>query len=782
MQSTPTEQWVWWYHENGFSIIPLGNNKDFWGNNENELKRPSLKSWDKYKNTPATREEIQEWLDNDLFVGIAVICGKVSNNLVIIDIDDATIPELIGLKFDKIIKNGSWIVQTGKGFHIYCRHHGNPGGIKKPLKYKIEFRANNGYCVAPPSMHPNGKQYSFMNINKPSELTELKETNVKEIFDELKKQIGEAWNIEKTKHTIKGTTKTDTSNGYPKCVEIALNSTVKHPMRYYTMYGIISAFVLQHAPKDMAMKRIKQFNMEKCVPPHKNNIVEQAVNGAYEQDAHLYGCEFWMDQAEICPYENIMECPYGAKKAKRELAKQYKIFEYKEMTDKKTEKKFFVKTNVRPPNLAELILNEYDFNFATMRDNKEIFYYNDGLYHPDAYTIIRSLSEEYMEKLTKTHHKNEIEDYIRDKNYQDRLKFFKTPPELINVKNGILNITTNQLTFHNPKHHFINEIPVKYNTEAKCPNIMKFITEVLYKDDIPTLQEFMGYCLYRRYHIHKACMFIGEGKNGKSTMINLMTAFLGEENVSNKELQELIYQRFSTSKLYGKLLNASADISDSALKKTGKFKELTGEDRIDAEEKFKGSFSFVNYAKFMFSANKLPAANDDSYAFFRRWILISFPNTFTGKQCDEDLIKKITTQKELSGFLNWCLKGLQRLLKKGEFSYNKTVEQVAEQYKTLSDPEYAFVKKYIETKIGIYLFKDDVYKKYIEWAKENKLPITPKNILTQKLTIHLPEMKTSRHRQNGVQTTTYDNITWKNEEETEKTDEPCTPLQQKEII
>ena len=262
-------------------------------------------------------------------------------------------------------------------------------------------------------------------------------------------------------------------------------------------------------------------------------------------------------------------------------------------------------------------------------------------------------------------------------------------------------------------------------------------------------------------------------------MINLMTAFLGEKNVSNKELQELIYQRFSTSKLYGKLLNAAADISDSSLKKTGKFKELTGEDRIDAEEKFKGSFSFINYAKFMFSANKLPPANDDSYAFFRRWILISFPNTFTGKQCDSNLIDKLTTPEELSGFLNWCLIGLQRLLKNEEFSFNKTVEEVAEQYKMLSDPEYAFVKEYIETKVGIYLIKDDVYKKYVEWAKDNKLPITPKNILTQKIAVHLPEMKTGRHKQNGVQITTYDNIAWK---EYNTCDEPCNPLQQNEIL
>lgn len=775
---TILEQWVWWYHNNGFSIIPLGKNKGFWGNNEDELKRPSLKSWDKYKNTLATKEEIDEWIKNDLFQGIAVICGKVSNNLVVIDIDDNTIPNTIGLKFDKIIESGSWVVETGNGFHIYCRHHSNPGGIKKPIRYKIEYRANNGYVVAPPSMHPNGKQYQFMNIEKPEELTSLVEKDVKSIFNDFKLQIGKAWNIEETKHIIKGTTLKEESNGYPKCVEIALGKITKHPMRYYTIYGITSSFAMKKIPKDMAMRKLKQFNMEKCVPPHENYIIEQAVNGAYEPNAHHYGCEFWMDHAETCPYENIMECYYGNKKAKRELARQYKIFNYKEIKNKEGET-IYIKSGVNPPNLAELILNEYDFNFLTTKDNKQIFYYNDGIYHSEGETKIRSIAEEFMEEQTKTHYKNEIEDYIRDKNYVNR-EIFITSPIYVNVKNGIINLKTKELLPHTPKHYFLNEIPVNYKPDITPPKIKKFFQEITYKEDLLTLQEFIGYCLYRKYHIHKACMFLGGGKNGKSTAINLITTFLGKENVSNKELQELIYQRFASSKLYGKLLNAAADISDKALSKTGKFKELTGEDRIDAEMKFKDSFSFVNYAKFLFSANKLPPANDDSYAFYRRWILISFPNTFTGKKCNPDLLEELTTEEELSGLLNWAIEGLQRLLKNKDFSYNKTVEEVAEQYKLLSDPEYGFKQEFIEESTG-YLPKNEVYNKYKEWCKKNKLPIAPSNSFTIKIKKHIKDFDTGRHMINGKQTTTYDNISWKTTKKSEKEVKPCKGVQQKEI-
>jgi len=294
----------------------------------------------------------------------------------------------------------------------------------------------------------------------------------------------------------------------------------------------------------------------------------------------------------------------------------------------------------------------------------------------------------------------------------------------------------------------------------------KVFSEVVYKHDISVLQEFIGYCLYKKYHIHKATMFLGGGKNGKSTAINLLIALLGKENVANKELQEIIYNRFATSSLYGKLLNASADISSKALSKTGKFKELTGGDYVEAEAKFKDSFNFTNYAKFLFSANALPKASDDSYAFYRRWILISFPNTFDGKTCDPNLLEKLTTEEELSGFLNWAVDGLQRLLANGEFSYGKTVEDVMELYKTLSDPVYAYCTEFLKNQIGGHILKENLYKHYVKWCKEKQLPIIPKNILTGNLAKHLSDIKMGRIGGKGNQKPAYLDIGWKIEDNT----------------
>lgn len=756
--------WIWYYYNQGFSIIPLGQNKRYWGNKENELKRPSLKTWDKYKDTRATKEEIQTWIDQGLFKNIGIVCGHVSNDLVIIDIDDESIPELINIKLDKILETGAWIVKTGKGYQIYMKHHGNPGDLKRPIKYKIEYRSNNGYCVAPPSIHPNGKQYKFLYVKDYTELPSLQIKDAKSIFEEFKTKIGEKWGIKKTVHNHHSQqhNKHEQIKGYPKCVEIALNQITKHPMRYYTIYGLASAFYFNKIPIDMAMKRIKEFNMKKCVPPHQNSIVENAVTNAYQPGAKRYGCEFWMDQAELCPYENITDCPHGNKKTKRELAKKYHVFKYKEEKNEVTQETYHIKNGVICPNLAELILNEYDYNFVTLDDTKEIYYYNGGMYHQKGDTIIRTISEDYMEELTSKHRKNEVEDYIRDKNYINRNKF-NAPKHLINLKNGIYNLRTKKLISHNPKYKFINEIPVKYDENAECPKIKKFISEVVEEKHVACIQEFIGYCLYRDIPFHKAFMFLGGGKNGKSTVINLITTFLGRENISNKELQQLTYDKFAKSKLFGKLINAAADISSAALGQTSTFKGLTGGDYLDAEKKFLDSFEFKNYAKMLFSANTLPKTKDDSYAFYRRWILINFPYTFEGKECDPHILEKICTPKELSGLFNWAIEGLLRLLKNNHFSYQKTVEEIREQYKILSDPVFAFAQQFLTTQTTGYLIKDDVYHKFNAWCKENDLPVTPKNMFSQDLQKNVPNVKPGRSRINGKLTQVYNYISWKDD-------------------
>jgi len=218
-----------------------------------------------------------------------------------------------------------------------------------------------------------------------------------------------------------------------------------------------------------------------------------------------------------------------------------------------------------------------------------------------------------------------------------------------------------------------------------CPKIHKTFTEWVRPEDVRTLYEIIGYTLYPRYSIHKMIMLVGEGGNGKTTYANLIKRFLGNENVSARDLQSLAEYQFSRIDLVGKLANIFVDLPKKPLKETGVIKALTGEDTIiiDIKHRPRG-FEYENYAKMIFTANELPPVFDQSLGWWRRWIVIEFPNKFLSEdelegipeEKRKELIERkriefldsIATKDELSGLLVMSLLAVRDLIKRGSFS------------------------------------------------------------------------------------------------------------------
>jgi putative DNA primase/helicase len=271
---------------------------------------------------------------------------------------------------------------------------------------------------------------------------------------------------------------------------------------------------------------------------------------------------------------------------------------------------------------------------------------------------------------------------------------------------------------------------------------------VVGEKQLSLVQEVFGCCLLRDHPYHAAFMLVGDGKNGKTTLQNLLNAFLGKENVSHETLQELCYNRFSKAQLYGKLANTCADIPDTPLTQTGTFKMLTGNDPISAEYKFKNPFTFTNHAKLIFSCNKVPETKDDTDAYFRRWKIIPCNNVFTGEKCDPKILDKLTTPQELSGLFHWALEGLKRLIEKGEFSGNEDIEEQRRQYIRKSNSSKAYIEERLQYDPNdkAIIPEAELYQKYIQFCNENGLPTSKKAILTQNIQQYLPKARQTTAR------------------------------------
>ncbi|AKB27939.1 DNA primase/helicase, phage-associated [Methanosarcina siciliae T4/M] len=330
--------------------------------------------------------------------------------------------------------------------------------------------------------------------------------------------------------------------------------------------------------------------------------------------------------------------------------------------------------------------------------------------------------------------------------------YLNKSPERLIVNNGILDVLTGDLADHTPAEMYTMRINVNYDPDVEIPDTFeKYLTSTFkgVEWQIPIIQEMIGYCLYKKYFIEKFFFLVGNGSNGKSVMINLITRLLGQENISAMDIHEICYPKdiHSLKSLHGKLANLCGETGDADIKNLGKLKKVTGRDLIRSRDLYKSWIEFYNFAKIIVSMNNPPTIKDGIKGAKRRLVIITFPNEFNlGINADENLEDKLFTPESLTGVLNWALTGLHRLIENGKFSDPRTEAQITNRYEKISGPVKCFVEAhideidrgYLNEKTGKIEYSDygwkivfeksrltfaEIYEAYVKYAKKQALPI-----------------------------------------------------------
>jgi P4 family phage/plasmid primase-like protien len=388
----------------------------------------------------------------------------------------------------------------------------------------------------------------------------------------------------------------------------------------------------------------------------------------------------------------------------------------------------------------------FTFSLAALQDSEELLIYRDGQFVTGAAPVLKGWIEDQFRTRGETTSSGFVAETIAAmvrRTYVARKDF--NPPGLVCVSNGALDLTNPALPVlrpHDPSLRFTAKLPVVYDPTAICLTFDRFLAEVLpIEADRIEVRKLFGYCMAPGNPLQVAFMFIGEGANGKSTLLGALGALLGEENVAAETLQSLVTNRFATAKLWGKRANICADIPANPLPFTGVLKTLTGGDLARGENKFCHPFYFVNDAKLIFSANQLPEVNDRTHAFWRRWFMVRFTETFTGKE-DRHLPEKL--KAELSGILNFALLGLADLADDGEFKPTQTSDQLALEWKQRADPVYWFVSTALEKSAAGWISKNDLYEAYVEFCEAHGCSPHKYEVFGKLLYTHAPWVRTER--------------------------------------
>ena len=356
------------------------------------------------------------------------------------------------------------------------------------------------------------------------------------------------------------------------------------------------------------------------------------------------------------------------------------------------------------------------FIFKTPIDIEEIYIYNEGIYEPAEHNVKEHLEKQYKHKVT-SHYVSEVLDHVRRSSYADRSDFNEAS-EIVPVANGLLNLSTLTLEPFTPDKIFTYKLNVEYKPEAKCPQWEAFIKEVVDSEDLPALQEYLGYCLVSGLPYHKFMWLYGVGRNGKGVTIRtLLALFGGKDHCSSLELEDFSGdRRFRLALLFGKAINVSSEPATHKILQTQILKKITGEDMIDAEIKNKQQpLRFMSAAKMFIMGNRFPKVNDDTIAFWDRVLFTNYPKSYLGDKAIPDIEHRWTKNpEEMSGLLNWMIEGLSRLLSNNMFTVSKTTAQTKILFKRVSNSTAAFLEDQCEHFPKSYITRHDFYETHLK--------------------------------------------------------------------
>lgn len=290
------------------------------------------------------------------------------------------------------------------------------------------------------------------------------------------------------------------------------------------------------------------------------------------------------------------------------------------------------------------------------------------------------------------------------------------PDYYINFQNGMLNVQTMEMLPHSPKYFSMNQIPHEYKELTKSdlekfPYSQYFLKTSFHLSDVTTIFQYMGICLTNTILYQVFLLLLGEGANGKSIMIDILNAVIGEQNTSNLSMDKLA-ERFFSSQLLFKLCNTCADISKISIDDDAELKKIIGGDIIQAEFKGKDSFSFRPYAKMLFSANRFPYVDDRSEGFKRRLRVIEMNK----KPPKKDVHLKQKIMAELDFWVFTAVQGLREVLNNHDIFESDNSKKMREDIYKNGDSVYSFIKDCLVEREGGSIRRAEMFQEYEKYC------------------------------------------------------------------
>lgn len=277
-------------------------------------------------------------------------------------------------------------------------------------------------------------------------------------------------------------------------------------------------------------------------------------------------------------------------------------------------------------------------------------------------------------------------------------------PDELPMNNGWYNYRTGQRTPFSPGRVTLSKfatglpviapaVPEFVNEDGTVWNALDWFCEVLPDEDTRTLiLQVIGMCLRPALDWRVLVYFIGDGLNGKGTILELIRAIVGSQLVTSIPPSKFADQ-FALSSAVGKRLNlVDEDDVGKFIENAAVLKQVISRDPILLDRKNKDPISVQLIMSTIVSLNEFPKHKDKTEAMYDRQVFIEFPERFAGAKKNAAIKNDYVKRAEVrEWFAHRALVELPAYVKLSE---PESVAKAKAEFRADSDKVVAFWEEY----------------------------------------------------------------------------------------
>lgn len=371
--------------------------------------------------------------------------------------------------------------------------------------------------------------------------------------------------------------------------------------------------------------------------------------------------------------------------------------------------------------------SDEDEHYAKATEVMNIFntvIYGETLYFKDndgEFTDDTAILRQHVFRLSGPKKTNFIDEVVKQVEYRSH----RIPSDTvfpIRFKNGILQ--DGEFIPVNYQEFTPYIVDIDYEPDAEPVEEVDQYIKLLTNDDKDyekLLYEIIGHTLivnpeFKRL-MGKFFIFVGDGGNGKGTLLTIIRSILDRKNVTGLSIRNMSDERYFTT-MKGKLANLGDDIQDEPINNDQMklLKNISTCDYVSMRQLYKQSEDVELTCTLIFTSNHILKSFEKGESYKRRVVWLPMYSKPTKK--DPKFITKLTTPKALRYWIKLIVDGYMRLYNNVQFTESASVNKFNQDYHNENDTSGLFLQDFNKEDIEG-LRPPEIYEQYESFCEEN---------------------------------------------------------------